>query len=99
MHPMHGYFHWVLWRFFCLSGDKESTNSVPKENENDKNDAIVNNVQDNQRDQDEETNEKRKVKARVGSLWDYFFKLTCTKYMLLDITKHNNTKYWIIIKW
>ena len=69
---MYGYFRWVLWRFFYLSSDKESSNSVPKENENDKNDVLVNNVQDNWRDQDEETNEERKVKARVSSPWDYF---------------------------
>ena len=53
--------------FFCLFSDKESTNSVPKENENDKNDALVDNIQNNQRNQDEETNEERKVRARVGS--------------------------------
>ena len=81
-------FFQIWYQAIAKTVDEESTNSVPEENENDKEDVLVANVWDNQRDQDEEANDERKVRARVGSPWDYFFMLTCIKYVLLDITRH-----------
>ena len=43
----------------------ENTNSVPEENENDDNES-VNDVQDNQRDWDEESNGERRVRPQWG---------------------------------
>ena len=42
--------------------DGEDTNLDPEENGNDQEDALVNDVRDNRRDRDEETDEERNVR-------------------------------------
>ena len=79
--------------------DGENTNSDLEGDESDKN-ASSNDIWNNQREWDEETDEERNVRPCQGPLpWDYFFMLTCTKYVLLHITRHNDTRYWLIVKW
>lgn len=46
--------------------DGENANLDPEENGNDQEDALVNDVQDNRRDRDEETDDERNVRPRWG---------------------------------